>query len=395
MAWNEPGGGGKSPWGNRGDSSGPPDLDEIVRKLQQRLGSLFGGGRSGGGGARTGRSGRSFSYGLLLLVIIVLWGLSGIYVVDQAERGIVLRFGKYVATTMPGPHWHIPYPIEQVRRVNVARIRTVQFGSRGGGLGSRKALMLTKDENIVDVELEVQYRVKNARAYLFNVRNPDTVLLQVAESALREVVGKSTMDFVITTGRARVVAQTEVLTQGILDHYGVGLEVTSVNMPYAQPPEQVKSAFDDAIKAREDEQRYKNEAEAYANGIIPVARGGAARLMQAAQGYKASVVAQADGRTSRFLQVLTEYRKAPAVTRERMYLDTMQSVLGNSTKIMLDVKGGHNVFYLPLGRSSGSQGADDSAAAAAAAVVAGGASGHAADGGDGSRGRDSRSRGAR
>lgn len=393
MAWNEPGGG-KSPWGNRG-GSGPPDLDEVVRKLQQRLGSLFGAGRSGGGGgARAGRSGSSFNYGLLLLVIIVLWGLSGIYVVDQAERGIVLRFGKYVATTMPGPHWHIPYPIEQVRRVNVARIRTVQFGSRRGELGSRKALMLTKDENIVDVELEVQYRVKNARAYLFNVRNPDTVLLQVAESALREVVGKSTMDFVITTGRARVVAQTEVLTQGILDHYGAGLEVTSVNMPYAQPPEQVKSAFDDAIKAREDEQRYKNEAEAYANGIIPVARGGAARLTQAAQGYKASVVARAEGRTSRFLQVLTEYRKAPAVTRERMYLDTMQSVLGNSTKILLDVKGGHNVFYLPLGRSSGSRSADESAAAAAA-VVAGGAAGHAADNGGGSRGRDSRSRGTR
>ncbi|GBE10931.1 modulator of FtsH protease HflK [bacterium BMS3Bbin12] len=391
MAWNEPGGGGKSPWGNRGNG-GPPDLDEVVRKLQQRLGSLFGGGRSGGGGgARTGRFGGSFNYGLLLLVVIVLWGLSGIYVVDQAERGIVLRFGKYAATTMPGPHWHIPYPIEQVRRVNVARIRTVQFGSRSGELGSRKALMLTKDENIVDVELEVQYRVKNARAYLFNVRNPDTVLLQVAESALREVVGKSTMDFVITTGRARVVAQTEVLTQGILDHYGAGLEVTSVNMPYAQPPEQVKSAFDDAIKAREDEQRYKNEAEAYANGIIPVARGGAARLMQAAQGYKSSVVAQAEGRTSRFLQVLTEYRKAPAVTRERMYLDTMQSVLSNSTKVLLDVKGGHNVFYLPLGRSSGSRSADESAAAAAAAVVAGGATGHAADGG-GSRGRDSRGR---
>ncbi|HEB81126.1 MAG TPA: FtsH protease activity modulator HflK [Chromatiales bacterium] len=393
MAWNEPGGGGKAPWGNRGNG-GPPDLDEVVRKLQQRLGSLFGGGRSGGSGARAGRSGSPFNYGLLLLVVIVLWALSGIYVVDQAQRGIVLRFGKYVATTMPGPHWHIPYPIEQVRRVNVARIRTVQFGSRGGGLGRRKALMLTKDENIVDVELEVQYRVKNARAYLFNVRSPDTVLLQVAESALREVVGKSTMDFVITTGRAQVVAQTEVLTQGILDRYGAGLEVTSVNLPYAQPPEQVKSAFDDAIKAREDEQRYKNEAEAYANGIIPVARGGAARLMQAAQGYKASVVAQAEGRTSRFLQVLTEYRKAPAVTRERMYLDTMQSVLGNSTKVLLDVKGGHNVFYLPLGRLRGSQGADGSSAVAAA-VAAEGASGHADDGVDGSRGRDSRSRGMR
>lgn len=389
MAWNEPGGGGKDPWGNRGER-GPPDLDEVVRKLQQRLSGLFGGGRSGGSGS--GRSASPFNFGFLVLVLIALWGLSGIYIVDQAERGVVLRFGKYVATTMPGPHWHLPYPIEQVRKVNVARIRTAQLGSRGGALGGQKALMLTKDENIVDVELEVQYRVKDARAYLFKVRDPNTVLQQVAESALREVVGKSTMDFVITTGRAQVVDNTEALIQKILDRYGAGLEVTSVNMPYAQPPDQVKSAFDDAIKAREDEQRYKNEAEAYANGIIPVARGDAARLLQDAQGYQASVVAQAEGRASRFTQLLDAYRKAPAVTRERMYLDTMREVLGNSTKVLLDVKGGNNVFYLPLDRLPGLRtpgSAEPSASSASSGTSAG-----SDKSSDDSRGR-SRSRGAR
>ncbi|HQU14737.1 MAG: HflK protein [Chromatiales bacterium 21-64-14] len=399
MAWNEPGGG-KDPWGNRGDH-GPPDLDEVIRKLQRRLGALFGGRRSGGGssggGSASTRLGSSFSFGFLLLVLLALWALSGIYIVDQAERGVVLRFGKYVTTTMPGPHWHIPYPIEQVDKVNVARIRTAQLGSRAGeggsdaGLGGQKALMLTQDENIVDVELEVQYRVKDARDYLFNVRDPDVVLQQVAESALREAVGRSTMDFVITTGRSQVVAKTETLIQRILDHYGTGLEVTSVNMPYAQPPDQVKSAFDDAIKAREDEQRYKNEAEAYANGIIPVARGEAARRRQDAEGYKASVVAEATGRASRFLQMLKAYRKAPAVTRERLYLDTMQSVLGNSTKVLLDVKSGNNVFYLPLDRLPRPGAASVTPPAAGSSTDDNG-SAHKKGASDESRGRDVRSR---
>lgn len=336
MAWNEPGGGGKDPWRGRNGEQGPPDLDEIVRKMQDKFGGLFG-GRKGGDGR-----GRSNPYGLWLIIVIalVVWALSGFYIIDPYEQGVVLRFGKYAYTTGPGPHWHVPYPIEQVQKVDVDQVRSV----------GHKALMLSQDENIVDVELAVQYRVKDARSYLFDVRDPDQTLRQVAESAIRETVGKSTMDFVLTEGRAEVVADAREVMQQALDQYQTGLEITTVNLVDAQPPDEVQPAFEDAIRAREDEQRLKNEAEAYANEIIPRARGDAARQIEEANAYRESVIARAEGESNRFLQLLAEYTKAPEVTRRRLYIETVEEVLSGANKVMVDVKGSNNVLYLPLDR---------------------------------------------
>lgn len=358
MAWNEPGGGDNNPWGSgsRKGASGPPDLDDIFRKLRQSLGG-FGGKRGGGSGA-----GMRSPIPLIVGIIFAVWLASGIYIVDPAERGVELRFGKYTVTTLPGPHWHIPYPVETVEVVNVAQIRNVEVGFRSGGSvrGSASAprvpaesLMLTKDENIVDIKLAVQYRVKDARQYLFNVIDPDATLAQVTESAVRETIGKSTLDFVLTEGRAEVMTRTEDVLQAILDRYASGLEVTSVNLQDAQPPEEVQAAFEDVIKSREDEQRLRNEAETYANDIIPRARGAAQRQIEESSAYKSRVVEQAFGEGSRFTQVLTEYRKAPAVTRERLYLDAMEQVLANTGKVMVDVKGSSNLLYLPLDRMNG------------------------------------------
>lgn len=359
MAWNEPGGGSKDPWGAgaRKGASGPPDLDDIFRKLQQFLGGLFGGKHNGGSG------GNAFSsIPIIAGVIFVIWVVSGIYIVDPAERGVVLRFGQYTETTMPGPHWHIPYPIETVEVVNVAQIRNIEIGFRTGGSARGasaaprvpvESLMLTQDENIVDIKLAVQYRVKDARDYLFNVIDPDATLAQATESAVRETIGKSSLDFVLTEGRAEIMLRTETLLQGVLDRYRSGLEVTSVNLQDAQPPEEVQSAFEDVIKSREDEQRLRNEAETYANDIIPRARGAAQRQIEESKAHKARVVAQAEGEASRFTQVLAEYRKAPAVTRERLYLDALESVLTSAGKVVVDVKGGSNLLYLPLDRMSG------------------------------------------
>ncbi len=341
MAWNEPGGGGgRDPWGGRGDQ-GPPDLDEVFRRLSQRLGGLFG-GRRGGARAGGGRGGGLWLVG----VAVAVWLLSGIYIVGPAERGVVLRFGKYVGTTMPGPHWHWPYPIERVEKVDVDRIRQAEH----------KALMLTRDENIVDVDVGVQYRVQDPKAYLFHVRNPELTVVQAVESAIREVVGKSEMDFVLTEGRTEVAARTQRLAQAILDRYGTGVQLTKVNLKDAQPPEEVQAAFADAIKAREDEQRYKNEAEAYANEIIPKARGRAARQIEDANAYKAEVVARAKGETARFLALLREYQRAPRVTRERLYIDAMEHVFGNATKVVVDVERGSPLLYIPLDRLMGKAG---------------------------------------
>jgi modulator of FtsH protease HflK len=338
MAWNEPGGGGKDPWRGRNGEQGPPDLDEIVRKMQDKFGGLFG-GRKGGGGGQAGKP-SFYSVGLIALIALVVWLLSGIYIVQPYERGVVLRFGEYSKTTMPGPHWRIPFPIEQVHKVDVDQIRSVPH----------KALMLTQDENIVVVDLAVQYLVKDARDYLFNVRDPDITLREVGESAIREIVGKSSMDFVLTEGRAEVVATTMEVMQANLDQYQSGLQITTVNLQDAQPPDEVQGAFEDAIRAREDEQRLKNEAEAYANEIIPRARGAAARQLEEATGYRESVIAQAEGETARFLELATQFERAPDVTRERLYIETMEAVLGNSTKVMVDVRGGNNLMYLPLDR---------------------------------------------
>lgn len=352
MAWNEPGNGDKDPWGNR-DDKGPPDIDEVVRNMQRKFGGIFGGkGSSSGDSHNAGPIGA----GLIALVLFFVWVLSGIYIVDAAERGVVLRFGAYAETTMPGPHWHLPYPIERVEIVDVDENRTTEIGYRStnGRTGSTihsESLMLTRDENIVDMKIAVQYKVKDAPLYLFNVRNPDLTLRQMTESAVRETVGKSNMDFVLTEGRNEIASATEVLLQSMLDEHKTGLEITSVNMQDVQPPEQVQAAFADVVKAREDKERRKNEAEAYANDIVPKARGAAFRIIQEAEAYKSEVIAKANGETSRFLQVMEEYQKAPEITSERLYIESMESVYTKSNKVMVDIsEDNNNVLYLPLDR---------------------------------------------
>ena len=355
MAWNVPGGSGdKDPWGQRkrADARGS-DLDKIVRNLQQTLSGLFGGRRGGGGGAAPSGGGRSLGIGLIALVALVLWLLSGIYIVQQGERGVVLRFGAKTEATEAGLRWHIPYPFERVEKVNVEKVSTIEIGyrttPRAGGKNRvpKEALMLTEDENIIDIEFAVQYKVKDAGEYLFNVRDPEVTISQATESAVREVVGKSTLDFALTEGRDQVARDARELLQHILDRYQTGIHVVTVETQRAQPPEEVKAAFDDAVKAREDEQRLKNEAEAYANDVIPRARGAAARLLQEAEGYRSSTVARADGDARRFTQIAAEYVKAPGVTRERLYLEAMEQVLSNTTKVFVDQKTG-SVMYLPI-----------------------------------------------
>ena len=366
MAWNEPGGPqDKDPWGGRNNQQGPPDLDEIVRNMKEKYGGLFGGkggkGGSSGGGSGGGSSLSSGAIGIIAAVLLVLWAATGIYKIDQAERGVVLRFGAYVDTTNPGLSWHFPFPIESVEKVNVAAIDSVEIGFRTNSTQGthvtvpREALMLTQDENIVEVGVEVQYRVNDASKYLFQVRDPKVTLAEVAEGVVREVVGKSTMDYVLTEGRSDVTQQARTLMQAILVRYQTGLEVSSVNLQKATAPPQVQAAFADAVKAREDEQRFKNEAEAYANGIIPKARGAQARQLEEAEGYKARVIAQAEGEAARFSKVLTEYEKAPIVTRERLYLESMEEILGRTGKIMVDVDSGSNIMYLPLEKIMGAQ----------------------------------------
>lgn len=337
MAWNEPGGGNRDPWGGRGDDQGPPDLDEVVRKMQDKFGGLFGGRKGSGGG---GRGAGGFGIGLIVGLIALIWLFSGVYIIDEAERGVVLRFGEYEKTVGPGPHWHIPYPVDSVLTVNVDQLRTT----------THSAQMLTKDENLMKVGLSVQYKVKNAEDYLFNVRNSDYTLKEAAESAVREVVGSKTLDDILSEsgGRLVLVNETQDNIQNLLDRYKTGLQVTKVNLESAQPPQEVQAAFEDAIKAREDQDRYKKQAEAYARDIIPKAEGDAQRLTEEAEAYKQQIVSKARGETSRFLQTLNEYKKAPDVTRKRIYIETMQDVLGNVSKVLVQVKEGNNIMYLPL-----------------------------------------------
>ncbi len=344
MAWNEPGGsGGRDPWGGRNNEQGPPDLDEVVRKLQNKFGGLFGGrGGNGSGGGTSGGGVGAAGIGLVLVLALVVWALSGFYIVEEGKRAVVLRFGDYQATTGPGLHWY-PRFIDKMERVDVDAIRSIELGYR-----TDEALMLTQDENIIDIKFAVQYRVGDPKDYLFNVRDPDETLRQSLESAVREVVGKSKMDFIITGGRSEIVVRAQKLLQDILDAYGAGLIVTTLNMQDAQAPEQVQDAFADAVKAREDEVRLKNEAEAYANDILPRARGAAARIIEEANAYREQVIAEAEGETSRFMDVLGEYAKAPSVTRKRLYLDAMESVLSRSSKVMVDTQGSNNLMYLPL-----------------------------------------------
>jgi membrane protease subunit HflK len=334
MAWNEPGGGNKDPWGGSGND-GPPDLDELARKMRERMNRFFG-GKTGGGGGGSG-AGKSISIGLIAIVAVAAWVLSGIYIVEPAERGVVLRLGEFHSITDPGPHWFLR-GIETVDKVDVDNLRTV----------SHRAKMLTRDENIIQVEVAVQYQVRNAENYLFQVRDPDYTLQQATESALREVIGAISMDEFLSGGRGEIVRQTKDLTQEILDRYQTGLILTSVNLQDPQPPEEVQGAFEDAIKAREDEERFKNQAEAYALDILPKARGDATRLREDAMAYRDKVVANAEGEASRFSQTRVEYEKAPEITRKRMYLETMEYVLANSSKVVMQVKDGNNLMYIPL-----------------------------------------------
>ena len=336
MAWNEPGKGG-NPWNSGNGKEGPPDLDKVVRDLQRKLSGVFGGkGRGTGGGGSGGAAGAGL--GLVAAAGIVLWLLSGFYQVEEAERGVVLQFGAYHKTTMPGLHWHVPYPIQRVEAVNVAQVDSFTHSTR----------MLTSDENIVSVDLRVQFRRTDAQAFLFNVRSPEETLGEVTETAIREVVGKSLLDFVLTEGRAEVAARTREIIQSTLDSYGAGIEVTSVNLEDANFPSQVEAAVQDAIKAREDRDRLALEAEAYANDVVPRARGNAARLLESAEAYRAQVIAEAEGESDRFLALLAEYERAPEVTRQRLYYETMEQVLGNSSKVILDAKDSGTLMYLPI-----------------------------------------------
>lgn len=353
MSWNEPGGSKKDPWSGRDKQPDKPsEIDEAIRLWQEKMGKMFGGGDGSGNSRFAGPLG---GFGLLALAGIGVWVFTGIYIVDEGNRGVVTRFGKYLETTMPGPHWHIPSPIESVDTVNVENQRSVEVGYRSSGARQqsagavpKEALMLTQDENIVDVRLAVQYQIKDAKDFVFNVRDPEATLKQVTESAERGIVGKNNMDFVLTEGRSEIADEIKAEIQQILDEYKAGIRLTSVNLVDAQPPEEVQGAFEDAIKAREDEQRLKNEAESYANDVIPKARGAAARQMAEAEGYKQKVIARAQGDAARFGKMLAEYEKAPEVTRKRLYLDAMQSVLHGSHTIMVDSKAGNNLMYLPL-----------------------------------------------
>jgi membrane protease subunit HflK len=345
MAWNEPGGGnqdGKDPWGNR-DDQGPPDLDEAFRKLQKSLSDMFGGKRSGGGGGASAAKLSGGMLGLLLVALLIVWAATGVYTVDQQERGVVLRFGEaQEEIVLPGLHWNPPL-IDKVLIANVTQVRSLPANSD----------MLTEDENIVKVSMTVQYVISDVKKYLLQVRSPDESLFQSTESALRHEVGSALMNDVLTEGRALLGDQVKIRIQSYMERYGTGIEVTQVNIDETAPPDAVRAAFDDVIKAREDEVRVRNEADAFANQIIPEARGEAQRMMEEADGYKQRVVSEARGEAARFNKLYAEYKLAPDVTRERIYLDTLESVMSNSTKIMIDVEGGNNLLYLPLDKLMG------------------------------------------
>lgn len=334
MAWNEPGGGNnRDPWGS-GGNQGPPDLDEALRKLQEKLNGIFSGGRGGNASPQ----GPSASFILTILVLLaVVWSLFGIYQVDEKERAVVLRFGKYLDTYGPGLQWNPPL-IDKVLTVRVTEER--QYSSRG--------MMLTKDENIVELPLTVQYNIADPKAFVLNVKNPEISLQQASDSALRHVVGGSTLDNVVSSGRAAVGAEVKQRLQTYLDDYGTGINVVKINIQEAKPPSEVKEAYDDVIKAREDQERYINESQAYANGIIPEARGSAQRMIEEASAYQSKVIVEAEGEAARFNKLYTEYKKAPKVTRERLYIDAVQEVMANSSKVLVDVEGGNNMMYLPL-----------------------------------------------
>lgn len=374
MSLNDHGWGNDPERGNRGgggpqNNQGPPDLEELWRDFNRRLGGMLGKNsrKSGGGAGDGGGSGTprltpgqfGGGIGLLIGLAAVVWFASGFYIVDASQRGVVLTLGKYSETTDPGLRWRLPWPVQTHEIVNLTGVRTIEVGYRGSEKNKvlKEALMLTDDENIVSVQFAVQYLLKDPKEYLFKNRFPDDAVTQAAETAIREVVGKNRMDFVLYEGRDVIAANTQKLMQDTLDRYETGIQIRAVTMQSTQPPEQVQAAFDDAVKAGQDRERQKNEGEAYANDVIPRARGTASRLIEEANGYRARLVATAEGEAARFSKLYAEYAKAPEVTRQRLYLETMQQVFANTSKVMVDTKGSGNLLYLPLDKLMNAAGA--------------------------------------
>ena len=361
---------------DRGGNQGPPDLEEVWRDFNRKLSGMMGNRRRGGSGGGNDGGGQipqlsprqlGGGMGALIVLILVVWLASGFYIVDASQRGLVLRFGKFVESTEPGLRWRMPFPIESHEIVNLTGVRTVELGYRGSERNKvlSESLMLTDDENIINIQFAVQYILNSPENYLFNTRDPDVTVAQAAETAMREIVGTNKMDFVLYEGREAVAATAHSLMQTILDRYQTGVQISRVTMQNAQPPEQVQAAFDDAVKAGQDRERQKNEGQAYANDVIPRARGTAARLLEEASAYRERVVANAEGEASRFKQVLAEYSRAPQVTRERLYLETMQKVLSSTSKVLIDAKSGGNLLMLPLDKLlSGAASASEAGASA-------------------------------
>ncbi|MDO8653656.1 MAG: FtsH protease activity modulator HflK [Undibacterium sp.] len=335
-------------------NEGPPDLDQLWREFNQRVNRMLGkkgeGGGSGDGGFSPDVAGAKKGIAIIVAVLVFIWIVSGFFIVQEGQTGVITTFGKYSHSTMAGFNWRWPSPIQGHEIVNVSQVRTVEVGYRSNVKNKqpKEALMLTDDENIIDIQFAVQYKLKNAAEWLYNNRDQEEMIRQVAETAIREIVGRSKMDFVLYEGREKVALDVGSLMQQVLERYKAGVQITNVTMQGVQPPEQVQAAFDDAVKAGQDKERQKNEGQAYANDVIPKARGEASRLLQESEAYKARVVASSEGNAARFKQVLVEYQKAPVVTRDRMYLETMQQIFSNTTKLMIDVKNGNNMIYLPL-----------------------------------------------
>ncbi len=342
--------------GRKPSSDGPPDLDQLWRDFNQRLNRLFsgkgGGNGSGGndGGSPIDGHGAGISASVVAVVIVFLWIVSGFFIIQEGQTGVIMTFGKFSHSTQPGFNWRWPYPIQTHEVVNLSQVRTVEVGYRSNVRNklARESLMLTDDENIIDIQFAVQYRLKNASEWVFNNREQEETVKEVAETAIREIVGKSKMDFVLYEGREKVAFDTSALMQHILDRYKIGVMVTNVTMQAVQPPEQVQASFDDAVKAGQDRERQKNEGQAYANDVVPKARGAASRLLQESEGYRSRVVANAEGEASRFSKILTEYQKAPGITRDRMYIEAMQQIFSSTTKVMVDTKSSNSMIYLPL-----------------------------------------------
>ncbi|SFV07086.1 FtsH protease activity modulator HflK [Pseudoduganella namucuonensis] len=362
--------------GKKPGEGGPPDLDQLWRDFNQRLNGLFGnknrnGGNGSGGGGNGGGDmrGAGITAGAVGAIAALVWLASGAFIVQEGQTGVVFTFGKVSHTTPAGFNWRWPYPFQSDETVNVSQVRTVEVGYRTNvkNKQARESLMLTDDENIIDIQFAVQYRLKDPVAWIINNSDPQETVRQVAETSIREIVGKSKMDFVLYEGREKVAYETQQLMQQILDRYASGAQITNVTMQGVQPPEQVQAAFDDAVKAGQDRERLKNEGQAYANDVVPKARGAAARLLQEAEAYRSMVVENAEGNAARFKSVLTEYQKAPAVTRDRMYLDTMQQIFTSTSKVMVDSKSGSNLLYLPMDKLIAQAAASDAATRANAA----------------------------